>query len=72
MMKITRLVTVLLVIICSSSGFAQTFTNLFSEQDLRSTIKFLSDDGFEGRAPGKSRRGIGGEVHRESVAACRN
>ncbi len=28
------------------------YTNLFNEQELKANVKFLSDDGFEGRAPG--------------------
>ncbi len=44
--------------------FAQSFTKLFSEEDLRSTIKFLSDDGFEGRAPGSR----GGELAAKYIA----
>ncbi len=43
-----------LICVCSVCIFAQTkdYKNLFSEKTLRANIKFLSDDGFEGRAPG--------------------
>ncbi len=47
--------------------FGQTtgkYANLFSEQKLKSTIKFLSDDGFEGRAPGSR----GGELAAKYIA----
>ncbi len=47
-----------------SNTFAQTYTNLFSESDLRSTVKYLSDDGFEGRAPGSR----GGELAAKCIA----
>ena len=40
------------------------YTNLFSEKDLRSTVKFLSDDAFEGRAPGSR----GGEQAAKYIA----
>src|SRR6185369_12789963 len=47
------------------NSFAQTnFTNLFNEQELKSTVKFLSDDGFEGRAPGSR----GGELAAKYIA----
>lgn len=55
-----------LVIVLPS--IAQTngkYTNLFSEQKLKSTVKFLSDDGFEGRAPGSR----GGELAAKYIAA---
>jgi Zn-dependent M28 family amino/carboxypeptidase len=43
-----------LIYVCSIGVFGQTkdYKNLFSEKTLRANIKFLSDDGFEGRAPG--------------------
>ena len=50
-----------------TSIFAQTsgkFSNLFSEEKIKSTIKFLSDDGFEGRAPGSR----GGELAAKYIA----
>lgn len=50
-----------------TSVFAQTsgkYTNLFSEEKIKSTIKFLSDDGFEGRAPGSR----GGELAAKYIA----
>ncbi|MEP6903658.1 MAG: M28 family peptidase [Actinomycetota bacterium] len=40
------------------------YTNLFNEQELKSTVKFLSDDGFEGRAPGSR----GGELAAKYIA----
>jgi Zn-dependent M28 family amino/carboxypeptidase len=51
----------------SISVLAQTkgkYTNLFSEEKLKSTVKFLSDDGFEGRAPGSR----GGELAAKYIA----
>ncbi|HEX8288459.1 MAG TPA: M28 family peptidase [Pyrinomonadaceae bacterium] len=56
-----------LIIFFASFGNAQTagkYTNLFSEEKLKSTIKFLSDDGFEGRAPGSR----GGELAAKYIA----
>ncbi len=46
-----------LLIIAASSifVFGQTrgkYANLFNEEKIKSTIKFLADDGFEGRSPG--------------------
>jgi Zn-dependent M28 family amino/carboxypeptidase len=44
-----------LICVCSICIFAQTqgkYTKLFSEKKIKQIIKFLSDDGFEGRAPG--------------------
>lgn len=47
------------------NSFAQSnFTNLFNEQELKSTVRFLSDDGFEGRAPGSR----GGELAAKYIA----
>ena len=40
------------------------YSNLFSEKDLRSTVKYLADDGFEGRAPGSR----GGELAAKYIA----
>lgn len=40
------------------------YANLFNEEKLKSTIKFLSDDGFEGRAPGSR----GGELAAKYIA----
>lgn len=57
----------LLTMFLSSGSLAQTtgkYANLFSEQKLKSTIKFLSDDGFEGRAPGSR----GGELAAKYIA----
>ena len=44
----------LIALFCSTS-FAQTkgkYTYLFDEQKIKNTVRFLSDDGFEGRSPG--------------------
>jgi Zn-dependent M28 family amino/carboxypeptidase len=40
------------------------YTSLFNEQELKSTVKFLSDDAFEGRAPGSR----GGELAAKYIA----
>ena len=40
------------------------FGKLFNEQDLRSTIRFIADDGFEGRGPGTR----GGELAAKYIA----
>jgi len=61
------LLILLLISVCSVNFFGQTngkYTNLFSEQKLKSTVKFLSDDGFEGRAPGSR----GGELAAKYIA----
>ncbi len=53
--------------VSSYSAIAQNpgkFTGLFSEADLKNTIKFLSDDGFEGRGPGTR----GGELAAKYIA----
>lgn len=61
---------IVLFFICGVSLLTQVFpqngkyTNLFSEQKLKSTVKFLSDDGFEGRAPGTR----GGELAAKYIA----
>ena len=48
-----------LCLLCSFTlAQKNNYTNLFNEQELKSTVKFLSDDGFEGRAPGSR----GGEL----------
>jgi len=54
-----------LCLLCSFS-FAQknSYTSFFNEQELKSTVKFLSDDGFEGRAPGSR----GGELAAKYIA----
>ncbi len=56
-----------LLCVFSICAFAQTkgkYTNLFNEEKLKSTVKFLSDDGFEGRAPGSR----GGELAAKYIA----
>ena len=48
-----------LCLLCSFTlAQKNNYTNLFNEEELKSTVKFLSDDGFEGRAPGSR----GGEL----------
>jgi Zn-dependent M28 family amino/carboxypeptidase len=69
MKKMNKKILLLLVSISilSVSVFAQTkgkYTSLFKEEKLKSTIKFLSDDGFEGRAPGSR----GGELAAKYIA----
>ncbi len=57
----------LLTIFSLTSIFAQTsgkYTNLFNEEKIKSSVKFLSDDGFEGRAPGSR----GGELAAKYIA----
>ena len=66
-MKMNLLVTTCLILLFCSILFAQTngkYTSLFSEEKLKSTIKFLADDGFEGRAPGSR----GGELAAKYIA----
>ncbi|MGI8882876.1 MAG: M28 family peptidase [Pyrinomonadaceae bacterium] len=66
MKKYQALTIVLILTVCSLAN-AQTigkYTNLFSEEKLKSTVKFLSDDGFEGRAPGSR----GGELAAKYIA----
>lgn len=66
MKKNTAIILVCLVILVTNS-FAQNktdYTKYFSEKDLRSTIKYLSDDGFEGRGPGTR----GGELAAKYIA----
>lgn len=54
------------VILAFAPALAQEpdFTSLFSERDLRSTVRFLADDGFEGRGPGSR----GGELAAKYIA----
>ena len=57
----------LLIFLAGWTTAAQTrgkYINLFSEEKLKSTVKFLSDDGFEGRAPGSR----GGELAAKFIA----
>ena len=60
----SKIYLLIAVLVLSSAIFAQDHTNLFSEKDLRSTVKFLSDDSFEGRAPGSR----GGEQAAKYIA----
>src|SRR5215204_1574269 len=57
---------ILLIALNSAFVFAQknTYTNLFNEDELKATVKFLSDDAFEGRAPGSR----GGELAAKYIA----
>ncbi|MDQ3130742.1 MAG: M28 family peptidase [Acidobacteriota bacterium] len=58
---------ILSAVFTASTSYAQTsgkYTNLFNEEKLKSTVKFLSDDGFEGRAPGSR----GGELAAKYIA----
>ncbi len=53
-MKKSFLVSLLILTVCAAS-FAQTkgkYTNLFNEAKIKADIKYISDDKFEGRAPG--------------------
>ena len=60
-LTIVLILTVCSMVMAQSSG---KYTNLFSEEKIKSTIKFLSDDGFEGRAPGSR----GGELAAKYIA----
>jgi Zn-dependent M28 family amino/carboxypeptidase len=59
-----KIFLLIIIFALSFSVFAQDYSNLFSENDLRSTVKYLSDDGFEGRAPGSR----GGELAAKYIA----
>lgn len=66
MKKITTIVLFALFAFVTNS-FAQSkneYSQYFSEKDLRSTVKYLSDDGFEGRGPGTR----GGELAAKYIA----
>lgn len=66
-MKIKTFTAFCLTLVLLTAGFAQTkgkYTNLFNEEKLKNTIKFLADDGFEGRAPGSR----GGELAAKFIA----
>jgi Zn-dependent M28 family amino/carboxypeptidase len=65
-MKNKIIVWGLLVAFLSSTVFSQknTYTDLFNEEQLKATVKYLSDDGFEGRAPGSR----GGELAAKYIA----
>ena len=66
-MKRKFLTATVLISVFWTISFSQTkgrYTGLFSEEKLKSTIKFLSDDGFEGRAPGSR----GGELAAKYIA----
>jgi Predicted aminopeptidases len=66
-MRKTILSATILLSVFVSVSFSQTkgrYVDLFSEAKLKSTVKFLSDDGFEGRAPGSR----GGELAAKYIA----
>jgi len=58
--------SLLAISLLSTLTLAQTndYKNLFDETQLRNYVKFLSDDGFEGRAPGSR----GGELAAKYIA----
>jgi Zn-dependent M28 family amino/carboxypeptidase len=64
MKKFTILFWVVSLLFVSNSYSQKSFKQYFSEKDLRSTVKFLSDDGFEGRGPGSR----GGELAAKYIA----
>ncbi|CAN5233027.1 M28 family metallopeptidase [soil metagenome] len=55
------LITIPIALIAQTKG---KYTNFFSEEKLKANVKFLSDDGFEGRAPGSR----GGELAAKYIA----
>jgi Zn-dependent M28 family amino/carboxypeptidase len=57
---------ILIISLFTNSVFSQgnDYKKYFSEEKLRTTVKFLSDDGFEGRAPGSR----GGELAAKYIA----
>jgi Zn-dependent M28 family amino/carboxypeptidase len=67
-MKKNRLfLSILLIVLFSLNLFAQIkgkYVNLFNEEKIKSTVKFLADDGFEGRSPGTR----GGELAAKYLA----
>ncbi len=66
-MKVNFLAAICLISLFCSASFAQKtgkYANLFNEEKLKTTIKFLSDDAFEGRAPGSR----GGELAAKFLA----
>ncbi len=64
MKKSVLLSFILLVLVVNSLAQKVDNSKLFSEKDLRSTVKYLADDGFEGRAPGSR----GGELAAKYIA----
>jgi Zn-dependent M28 family amino/carboxypeptidase len=66
-MRLRLFLTIFSIFVFGAVVPAQTkgkYTNLFSEEKLKSTVKFLSDDAFEGRAPGSR----GGELAAKYIA----
>jgi Zn-dependent M28 family amino/carboxypeptidase len=58
--------TILLILLSANfvCGQQNTYASLFNEAQLKNYVKFLSDDGFEGRAPGSR----GGELAAKYIA----
>ncbi len=66
-MKTKIFLFVSIILLLGNFVFAQTtgkYANWFNESNLKSTIKFLSDDGFEGREPGS----LSGELAAKYIA----
>ncbi|HEY0048692.1 MAG TPA: hypothetical protein VGB68_05370, partial [Pyrinomonadaceae bacterium] len=66
-MKLRLFFAIFSIFLLGAAISAQTkgkYANLFSEEKLKSTVKFLSDDAFEGRAPGSR----GGELAAKYIA----
>lgn len=66
-MKLRLFFAIFSIFLSGAAISAQTkgkYVNLFSEEKLKSTVKFLSDDAFEGRAPGSR----GGELAAKYIA----
>ncbi|MCB1026032.1 MAG: M28 family peptidase [Acidobacteria bacterium] len=54
-----------IVLISNIFGQTKDYSKYFSEENLKNTVKFISDDGFEGRAPGSR----GGELAAKYIAS---
>ncbi|NNE65517.1 MAG: hypothetical protein HKN33_03040, partial [Pyrinomonadaceae bacterium] len=67
-MNLTKKITLFLFVVLAVSGISaqqeSKFAQLFSVDEIKRNIKFLSDDGFEGRAPGSR----GGELAANYIA----
>ncbi len=66
-MKNKIIIIVVFVLLLTNLSYSQksaNYSKYFSEKDLRSTVKYLSDDGFEGRGPGTR----GGELAAKYIA----
>ena len=64
MKKLTLTAVVLTLFASVSAQKRGEYTGLFNEDSLKETVRFLSDDGFEGRAPGSP----GGELAAKFIA----